>query len=79
MATIRVKLTFPEHLIRQPILARLVQDFGVLPDIRRADIKGLVGWIVCELEADVLPLEQALSSLISQGVRVDRLGDVVES
>ena len=49
MTTVRVKLTFPEHLIRQPIIARLVREFDVMPNIRRANVEEHVGWMVCEL------------------------------
>ena len=74
-----VKLTFPEHLIKQPLMGRLVREFDVLPNIRRAKIEEEVGWIVCELAGEPASVEQALSWLADAGVQVDRLGDVVES
>ena len=79
MATVRIKLTFPEQLIKQPLLGRLDRQFDVLPNIRRAKIEEEVGWIVCELAGEPAAVEQALEWLAGAGVQVDRLGDVVES
>ena len=75
----RVKLTFPEHLIRQPIIARLVREFDVLPNIRRANVEEHMGWIICELGGDDEAVDRAVDWLRDLGVHVDRLGDVVES
>jgi ABC-type methionine transport system ATPase subunit len=74
----RVKLTFPEHLIRQPIIARLVREFDVMPNIRRAKVEDTVGWMICELGGDYDAIERAIEWLHDLGVEVDRLGDLVE-
>ena len=79
MTNVRVKLTFPEDLIKQPIIARLVREFDVLPNIRRASVEETVGWIICELGGDDDAVEKAVAWLEESGVQVDRLGDVVES
>lgn len=79
MRTIRVKLTFPEHLITQPVIGRLAKEFDVLPNIRRANVEDSVGWMVCELAGDDAALDRAVAWLREIGVQVDRLGDVVES
>ena len=75
----KVKLTFPEHLIRQPIIARLVREFDVLPNIRRANVEEHMGWMICELGGDDQAVDRAVEWLRDLGVQVDRLGDVVES
>lgn len=79
MTNVRVKLTFPEHLIKQPLLGRLVREFDVLPNIRRANVEETMGWIVCELGGEEDAVEKAIQWLENAGVQVDRLGDVVES
>ena len=79
VTNLRVKLTFPEQLIKQPLMGRLVREFDVLPNIRRANITDDVGWIVCELAGEPASVEKALAWLSEAGVAVDRLGDVVES
>ena len=79
VTSVRIKLTFPEHLIRQPIIARLVREFDVVPNIRRANVEETVGWIVCELGGEDEAVDRAIEWLKDLGVQVDRLGDVVES
>ena len=80
MTSVRVKLTFPENLIKEPVIGRLAREFDVLPNIRRANVEEKVGWIVCEIGGDDDAVERAIVWLQRLGVEVDRLGgDVVES
>ena len=79
MIAVRFKLTFPEELVREPIIARMVQELGVLPNIRRADVGERSGWIVCELDGEAEVVDHAIEWLRAEGVQVDLLGDVVES
>jgi L-aspartate semialdehyde sulfurtransferase ferredoxin len=78
MSKARVRLTFPEHLITEPVLARMMRQFDVEPNIRRANVEEKVGWIMCELVGDRGLVESAIEWLREEGVEVDRLGDVVE-
>jgi ABC-type methionine transport system ATPase subunit len=78
MNDVRVKLTFPEDLIREPVIARMVREFDVLPNIRRANVEEHVGWIICELAGEPAAVESAIEWLHELGIQVDRLGDVVE-
>jgi ABC-type methionine transport system ATPase subunit len=78
MSTTRVRLTFPEHLITEPVIARMVRQHDVMPNIRRAKVEETVGWIVCELAGERAAVEGAIQWLRDVGVEVDRLGDVVE-
>jgi len=75
---VRVKLTFPEDLVRQPFMARLVREHDVEPNIRRANVDEHEGWIVCELTGQPDRVDAAVDWLRRQGIRVDLLGDVVE-
>ena len=79
MIEVRVKLTFPEDLVREPLIARLVREFDVEPNIRRANVTEHEGWIVCEIGGEAQSIDRALAWLREQGLRVDLLGDVVES
>ncbi len=79
MIEVRVKLTFPEDLVRSPIIAKLVREFDVEPNIRRANVTDHEGWIVCEIGGEAADLDRALDWLRAEGLRVDLLGDVVES
>jgi len=75
----RVRLTFPEELVREPIVAQLVRRFDVEPNIRRASVDAHEGWVICELDGAPAAIEGAVAWLEEIGVSVDRLGDVVES
>jgi L-aspartate semialdehyde sulfurtransferase ferredoxin len=79
MSQVRVKLTFPEFEVRRAVLATLVRQFDVEPNIRRADVEEHRGWIVCELDGEGPQVESALEWLRLEGITVDLLGDVLES
>jgi ABC-type methionine transport system ATPase subunit len=76
---VREKLTYPDEMIREPVIARLVKDHDVEPNIRGAHVDAREGWIVCELVGEADRVEAALGWLRDQGIRVDLLGDLVES
>ena len=78
MAPVRVRLTFPESLVTQPIIARMVRSFDVLPNIRRASVEDDVGWMVCEIGGEPAAVAAALAWLAGEGVQVDPIEDVVE-
>jgi L-aspartate semialdehyde sulfurtransferase ferredoxin len=79
VTNVRVRLTFPENLIKQPVIGRLAREFDVLPNIRRASVEDDVGWMICELQGDEDAVDRALSWLAELGVGVDRMGDLLES
>ena len=72
MSRMRVRLTFPPALIQQPIIYRLVKDFDIVINIRRADVKEDHGWVALELEGkDETTLEKGVAWLKATGVQVD--------
>ena len=76
----RAKFTFPTGLITQPVIYNLGQNFRVVTNIRRADVREDVGWVILELEGDEDEIQRGLDWVNSIGVRVDPVsGDVVES
>ncbi|MGC8464896.1 MAG: NIL domain-containing protein [Acidimicrobiales bacterium] len=77
--TQRVKLIYPDQLVTVPVIAQLARDFDVLANIRRAAVDAGTGWIICELEGEAKARQDAVAWLVSLGVEVDNLGDVVES
>ncbi|MCZ6536012.1 MAG: NIL domain-containing protein [Dehalococcoidia bacterium] len=75
----RVKFTFPTDLVTQPIIYDLGRKFNVVTNIRRADVREEMGWVVLELEGDDQEIQQGIDWVGSIGVRVDPVaGDVVE-
>ena len=71
MARMRVRLTFPSALIQEPIVYRLVKDYDIVINIRRADVKADHGWMVLELEGDERVLARGVAWLKDKGVQVD--------
>jgi len=79
MVTKRVKFTFPQELIKEPVIYKLGVDFGIVTNIRRADIRDDMGWVVLELEGESNVVDEGLEWVISTGVRVDPIaGDIIE-
>ena len=79
MALRRVRFTFPDTLIREPIIWQLGQEFRVVTNIRMADVDARVGWVVLELEGDDDEIQRSLEWAEAKGLRVDPVtGDVVE-
>ena len=75
----RVKFTFPPDMVTQPVIYHLGHTFQVVTNIRRADVRENMGWVVLELEGTDEEMEKGVSWVSSQGVRVDPVsGDVVE-
>ena len=79
MAKRQLMFTFPQKLIREPIIYNLSHQFNIVTNIRQADISEDKGWVVLELEGEEKEIEQSIAWVISKGVRVDPvIGDIVE-
>lgn len=79
MAKKQVMFTFPQKLIKEPIIYNLGQRFKVVTNVRQADVSASKGWVVLELEGEEEDIEQGIAWVTSKGVRVDPvMGDVVE-
>ncbi len=79
MATRRVKFTFPTRLITEPIIYELGHRFKIVTNIRRADVREDMGWVVLELEGSEEEVADGLEWVSGAGVRVDPVsGDVIE-
>ncbi|MQF69856.1 FeS-binding protein [SAR202 cluster bacterium AD-804-J14_MRT_500m] len=75
----RVKFTFPTNLVTDPIIYDLGHKYRVVTNIRRADVREEMGWVVLELEGEESEIQTGLDWVGSLGVRVDPVaGDVIE-
>ncbi|HIN37287.1 MAG: FeS-binding protein [SAR202 cluster bacterium] len=75
----RVKFTFEEELVKQPVIYELGRKFEIVTNIRRADVGEEVGWVVLELDGEETEIKRGLEWVSSTGVRVDPLGgDVID-
>ncbi len=79
MAKKQVMFTFPQELIREPIIYTLSHQFKVVTNIRRADVSEDRGWVVLELEGEEEEIEQGIAWVTSKGVRIDPvIGDIMD-
>lgn len=75
----RIKLTFPQNLIREPVIFSMAKKYNVMPNIRRARVTETVGEMVLELEGSDDNLEKGIQWLRDQGVEVELVeGDIIE-
>jgi ABC-type methionine transport system ATPase subunit len=79
MMKTRVKLTFPQNLIKEPVLFSMAKQFNVMPNIRRARITETVGEMVLELDGEDADLGKGIAFLKEKGIEVEMVeGDVIE-
>lgn len=77
-STARWHLTFPGHLVAEPIVTHLVSDHGLVLNLRRADIDVEVGWIILEVSGSAEQIAAGRAYLEGVGVEVtDPAGDVL--
>ena len=79
MGNQKMKFTFPTALVTEPIIYNLGRNFNVVTNIRRADVRDEMGWVVLELEGDDQEIQSGIDWVRALGVRVDPVaGDVIE-
>lgn len=80
MAKKQVLFTFPQKLIKEPVIYDLGIKFNVVTNIRRADVSESKGWVVLELEGQESKIDEGIEWVVSKGVRVDPvMGNIVEA
>lgn len=77
MATVKRKvfLTFPQRLIKEPIIYDLGRTFPVVTNIRGASVTDEIALVALLLEGEEAPVEAALLFLGERGVKVENLED----
>ena len=75
----RVKLTFPQNLIKEPVIFNMAKNHDIMPNIRRARVTETIGEMILELEGSEDNLKIGVDFLKEQGVVVESAeGDIVE-
>jgi hypothetical protein len=73
----RVKLVYPTALQDQPVLYRLIKDFDLATNIRRASVGVEEAWLIVDIEGESDAIQLALSWAKGQGIDVqDQEGQV---
>lgn len=71
MATKRIKLTFPQDLIKEPVIFMMAKKFDIMPNIRRAKVTESVGEVVLELEGAEKKIDEGIAYLRERGVKIE--------
>jgi len=75
----RVKLTFPQQLIKEPVIFTMARQYNVIPNIRRARVTETVGEMILELDGSEEDVEKGIHWLREKGIEVEMAeGDVIE-
>lgn len=67
----RLKLTFPQDLIKEPVIFTMAKKFELMPNIRRAKVTESVGEVVLELEGSEKKLQEGIAYLKERGVKIE--------
>ena len=73
MTKARFHLTFPDHLISEPVIHRVGSEFDLVTNIRRANIEERQAWVILEMDGADADIARAVEWLGDQGLQVDRL------
>lgn len=75
----KVYLTYPQKLIREPLIYRVSHKYNVITNIRGASVSDDIGLVALELEGEEEEVEKAIQFLKDEGVKVEPIEkDVIE-
>lgn len=75
----RVKLTFPQNLIREPVIFTMARKYDIMPNIRRARVTETVGEMILELDGSEEKIKKGIEFIKQQGIDVELVeGDILE-
>lgn len=75
----RVYLTFPEKLIKEPVIYNVGHKFKVVTNIRSASVGAGVGLVALEIEGEDAEVQKSLRYLKDFGITVKPIEqDIVE-
>ena len=68
---VKLYLTYPQRLVREPLIYQLSRKFDVVFNVRGASVSEEIGIIALELDGDPEVIEAAVAWLREQGVTVE--------
>lgn len=79
MAKKKLYLTFPQRLIKEPVIYQVGHKFQVITNIRGASVSEEIGLVALELEGEEREIEKAIKYLKKLGIKVEPIEkDVIE-
>jgi ABC-type methionine transport system ATPase subunit len=74
-----VELDYPNNLVTEPVLSKMIKKYDITINIRRASITKGFGYVQMEIVGEEKTVKDALAELSSQGIDVNPIEkDVVE-
>jgi len=74
MALRKYFCTFPQQLIKEPIIShQLSAEFAVIPNIRAASITEQLAMVAVEIEGELGEIEKSVIYLRERGVQVEEI------
>lgn len=74
----RVRLTFPQTLIKEPVIFTMARQFNIVPNIRRARVTETAGEMILELDGTEEDLEKGMQWLREKGLEIEFVeGDII--
>ncbi|MFQ5881566.1 MAG: NIL domain-containing protein [Candidatus Methylomirabilales bacterium] len=73
MATRRVSLTYPTHLIKEPVIYRVSKEYNLVPNIRKARVTDTTGEVVLDFQGQEEDLDRGMTYLARLGIRVEEV------
>jgi len=74
----KVRLTYPKHLLGQPLIYGLIREFNLLTNILEAHVTAEEGWLVLAIRGERKQVQQGLTWMVEQGVQVEVLLEIEE-
>jgi len=68
-------ITFPENLVREPLLYSLVRHYGLVPYVIKASVTNTGGWLVVRLSGEEDKINSAALDLSCRGALVREGGE----
>jgi len=73
--SVRLNLTFPVERVEEPLLAQAIKQFGILADIRRAQVEPETGgYIMLEVTGTDKQIDDSIAFFKSYGIGVGFIG-----
>jgi ABC-type methionine transport system ATPase subunit len=72
----KVRFTYPEHLLSQPLLSTLIKQFDVMANILQAHVTTDEGWLVLAVRGERERVQQGLEWIAEQGVQVEIMAEI---
>ncbi|MFQ5961466.1 MAG: NIL domain-containing protein [Candidatus Methylomirabilales bacterium] len=73
MATRRLSLTYPPHLIKEPVIYTVAKECNLVPNIRKARVTDRVGEVILDFQGQEEDLVKGIAYLTRQGITVEEV------